>query len=56
MRPDDSRQVTYNGQPLYLYVGDVYWPGIPGIPGTAAINGAGLTTPWGTFNTLILSS
>jgi predicted lipoprotein with Yx(FWY)xxD motif len=52
VRPDGSRQVTYNGQPLYLFINDVYWPGIPGIPGTAAINGAGLASPWGTFNTI----
>jgi predicted lipoprotein with Yx(FWY)xxD motif len=55
VRPDGSRQVTYNGQPLYLFAGDVYWPGIPGIPGSASINGAGLTSQWGTFNTITLS-
>jgi predicted lipoprotein with Yx(FWY)xxD motif len=52
VRPDGSHQVTYNGQPLYLYVGDAFIPGIPGINGPASINGAGRTTPWGTFNTL----
>jgi predicted lipoprotein with Yx(FWY)xxD motif len=52
VRPDGSHQVTFNGQPLYLYVGDAYIPGIPDISGPASINGAGLTTPWGTFNTI----
>jgi predicted lipoprotein with Yx(FWY)xxD motif len=56
LRPDGSHQVTFDGQPLYLYVGDAYIPGIPGISGPAAINGAGLTTPWGTFNTVPPSS
>jgi predicted lipoprotein with Yx(FWY)xxD motif len=52
VRPDGSQQVTFNGRPLYLYGGDAYIPGIPGISGPASINGAGLTTPWGTFNTI----
>jgi predicted lipoprotein with Yx(FWY)xxD motif len=52
VRPNGSRQVTLDGQPLYLYAGDAYIPGIPGISGPASINGAGLTTPWGTFNTI----
>jgi predicted lipoprotein with Yx(FWY)xxD motif len=52
VRPDGSHQVTFNGKPLYLYVGDAYIPGIPGISGPAKFNGAGLTTPWGTFNTI----
>jgi predicted lipoprotein with Yx(FWY)xxD motif len=52
VRPDGAHQVTYNGQPLYLYSGDAYIPGIPGISGPASINGAGVTSPWGVFNIL----
>jgi hypothetical protein len=44
--------VTYNGQPLYLYSGDAYIPGIPGVSGPASINGAGVSSPWGVFNTV----
>jgi predicted lipoprotein with Yx(FWY)xxD motif len=47
VRPDGTHQVTYNGQPLYLFIGDAY---IPGLIGTQSINGAGLNTPWGEFN------
>jgi predicted lipoprotein with Yx(FWY)xxD motif len=50
VRPDGSHQVTYNDQPLYLYTGDAYIPGIPDISGPAGINGAGKTSPWGVFN------
>ena len=47
VRPDGTHQVTYNGQPLYLFIGDAY---IPGLIGSPSINGAGLNTPWGTFD------
>ena len=49
VRPDGTHQVTYNGQPLYLFIGDAY---IPGLIGTQSINGAGLNTPWGAFNSI----
>jgi predicted lipoprotein with Yx(FWY)xxD motif len=49
VRPDGSHQVTYNGQPLYLFSNDAY---IPGITGAQSINGAGAATPWGVFNTI----
>jgi predicted lipoprotein with Yx(FWY)xxD motif len=52
VRPDGTHQVTYDGKPLYLYTGDAYIPGIPGISGPASINGAGVTSPWGVFNTI----
>lgn len=51
VRPDGTRQVTYNGKPLYFFMEDAY---IPGIAGTQSINGAGAVTPWGTFNTIPL--
>jgi predicted lipoprotein with Yx(FWY)xxD motif len=51
VRPDGTRQVTYNGKPLYLFIKDAY---IPGITGTRSINGAGAVSPWGVFNTIPL--
>jgi predicted lipoprotein with Yx(FWY)xxD motif len=54
VRRDGSHQVTYNGRPLYLYTGDAYIPGIVGSAGS--INGAGMTTPWGVFNTIPLTA
>jgi predicted lipoprotein with Yx(FWY)xxD motif len=51
VRPDGTRQVTYNGKPLYLFIQDAY---IPGVTGTQSINGAGAHTPWGVFNTIPL--
>jgi predicted lipoprotein with Yx(FWY)xxD motif len=51
VRPDGTRQVTYHGKPLYLFIRDAY---IPGITGTQSINGAGVVTPWGVFNTIQL--
>jgi len=48
-RPDGTYQVTYNGRPLYLFNNDAY---IAGITGTQSINGAGVDTPWGVFNTI----
>jgi predicted lipoprotein with Yx(FWY)xxD motif len=52
VRPDGTRQVTYQGEPLYLFIKDAY---IPGIIGTQSINGAGAVTPWGVFNTIPLT-
>jgi predicted lipoprotein with Yx(FWY)xxD motif len=51
VRPDGTRQVTYHGKPLYLFIKDAY---IPGITGTQSINGEGAVTPWGVFNTIPL--
>jgi predicted lipoprotein with Yx(FWY)xxD motif len=51
VRPDGTRQVTYKGKPLYLFIKDAY---IPGVIGTPSINGAGAVTPWGVFNTIPL--
>ena len=51
VRPDGTRQVTYHGKPLYLFINDAY---IPGVTGTQSINGAGAVTPWGVFHTIPL--
>ncbi len=51
VRPDGSHQVTYNGQPLYLFNKDAYIGPVKGA-GTKSINGADAHTPWGVFNTI----
>ena len=50
VRPDGTHQVTYRGQPLFLFVNDAYIQGLP--YGSARIDGAGAHTPWGVFNTI----
>jgi predicted lipoprotein with Yx(FWY)xxD motif len=49
VRCDGTRQVTYNGKPLYLHDQDAY---IGGITGTAAITGDGVSTAWGVFHAI----
>jgi len=50
VRADGTQQVTYHGKPLYQFVGDAYIGGGVGV-GTVGIRGAGVTSPWGVFNT-----
>ncbi len=50
-RPDGSRQVTYQGRPLYLFNGDAYIGGTSPV-GARGIYGAGAITPSGVFNTI----
>ena len=49
IRHDGTRQLTYKGQPLYLFYADAY---IGGVTGTQGINGQGKSTPWGVFNAI----
>ena len=49
VRSDGTHQVAYNDHPLYLFTPDAY---IPGLTGTQSINGAGVATAWGVFNTI----
>jgi predicted lipoprotein with Yx(FWY)xxD motif len=53
-RSDGTHQVTYNGQPLYLFYKDAYIQNsaLGLMIGSQSINGAGATTPWGVFNTI----
>jgi predicted lipoprotein with Yx(FWY)xxD motif len=49
VRPDGTHQVTYDGQPLYQFLGDAY---ISALGGTPSINGVGAGSPFGVFNTI----
>jgi predicted lipoprotein with Yx(FWY)xxD motif len=51
VRPDGTHQVTYKGRPLYLFYKDAYIEPISGT-GTQGIYGAGVSSPWGVFNTI----
>lgn len=51
VRPDGTHQVTYHGHPLYLFYKDAYISILPKT-GTKSINGAGVASPWGVFNTI----
>lgn len=50
VRPDGTHQVTYNGEPVYLFAGDAYINTLP--YGSARIDGDGAATPWGVFHAI----
>lgn len=49
--PDGTRQVTYHGKRLYLFIQDAY---IPGVVGTPSAQGAGEVDRWGVWHTVPL--